>query len=302
MPTYQTVVIGVHDSPTGRRAVELAAPLSSETAAKLVLVAAYGSGPPHEGESYQEAGAGPAQLALKRAEEICERHSVTQVEFHALAGDPVDVLAQAVRTHSADLLLVGSHGLATLGGRLLGSVPSGVARAVDCDVLVVHSTRERRRQLLDHLRVRPAHYQRTVVVGVHDTPRSIRAAEKASSIAADFGAELVLVGVYEELEYAEMKRASDALGPESHLAKGGFAIETVLRDTEAKARREGVRDIIQVVVRGDAMRGLLMVADKWSADILVLGNHQLSGRGSQLIGSISGQITRKTATHVLLVH
>jgi nucleotide-binding universal stress UspA family protein len=304
MPTYQTVVIGVHDSPTGRRAVELAAPLSSETGAKLVLVAAYRKGhrastPP--GDSYQEPGSTPAHRALAGAEKICARLGVTNVESHAVPGDPVTALADAVRAHGADLLLVGSHGLSTLSGRLLGSVPSGVSREAECDVLVVHTTTELRRTVL-HPRRRASRYQRTVVVGVHDSPRSQRAAERAAQVAADFGAELVLVGAYEQLRPDEVKKAGDALGSESYLVRGSFPIEGVLRDAEAAARLRGVREVESVVVEGDAMHGLLKVADKYSADILVMGNHHLTGRVSQLLGSISEQVSRKTATHVLLVH
>ncbi|KUI03976.1 universal stress protein [Mycobacterium sp. IS-3022] len=169
MPTYEKVVVGVHDSASGRRTVELAASLSTETAARLVLVAAYGAGErrPHESGSYLEAGPGPAELALKRALEICEAFGVDNAETHAVAGDPVTVLVNAVREHQAPVLMVGSHGLATLSGRLLGSVPGGVVREAECDVFVVQTTTQRWRV---RLRRRPSSYRRTVLVGVHDTP------------------------------------------------------------------------------------------------------------------------------------
>jgi nucleotide-binding universal stress UspA family protein len=53
----------------------------------------------------------------------------------------VPVLLAAAREHSAELLVVGSRGLNTLKGRILGSVPSEVCRRADCDVLVVRTTR-----------------------------------------------------------------------------------------------------------------------------------------------------------------
>jgi len=58
----------------------------------------------------------------------------------AVDGPPVDVLRDAVREHGADLLVVGNRGLNTLSGRLLGSVPSDVARRAGVDVLIVHTT------------------------------------------------------------------------------------------------------------------------------------------------------------------
>jgi nucleotide-binding universal stress UspA family protein len=46
----------------------------------------------------------------------------------------------AVAEWGADLLVVGNVGLNTLAGRLLGSVPRGVARRAGVDVLIVHTS------------------------------------------------------------------------------------------------------------------------------------------------------------------
>ena len=62
------------------------------------------------------------------------------VRTSAVDGAPVDVLRQAVAEAKADLLVVGNRGLNTLSGRLLGSVPSDVARRAGVDVLIVHTT------------------------------------------------------------------------------------------------------------------------------------------------------------------
>jgi nucleotide-binding universal stress UspA family protein len=306
MPAYQTVVVGVHENMPAK-SIQLTASLAVETGAKLVLVAAHKAGRAEAGES--EAGdvfkiAKPAELALKRAATMCNELGHHNVETHAVAGDPVTVLISAVEEHHAELLVVGSRGIAGLADRLLGSVPGNLTRQVDCDVLVVHTTGGHRHGLRGGIRGHRsgANYQRTLVVGVHDSPRSRRAAERAGAIAADHNAEVVLVGAYEDMEWSELKRARDNLGIESHLVQGTFPIESALRDGEAKARAKGADEVQQVVVHGDAMKGLLKVADKRQADVLVVGNHQLTGRMSQLIGSISSQVSRKTDTHILLVH
>ena len=93
--------------------------------------------------------------------------------------------------------------------------------------------------------------------------------------------------------------------PRPHVAvlvQASFSIDGVLRDAEAKAHAKGAHDTTQVVVQGEAMKGLLKVADDYEADVLVMGNHQLTGPVSALIGSISTQVSRKTFTHLLLVH
>ncbi|SHW73517.1 Universal stress protein [Mycobacteroides abscessus subsp. abscessus] len=52
----------------------------------------------------------------------------------------MDALLDLVVSSKADLLVVGNVGLNTIAGRLLGSVPSDVARRSKCDVLIVHTT------------------------------------------------------------------------------------------------------------------------------------------------------------------
>jgi nucleotide-binding universal stress UspA family protein len=311
MPAYETVIVGVHDSPTGARAVEMAALLAAETGVKLVLVAAYKADRPNQKGAHGQGhghdtirDAGAAETALVKATQRCAQVGALNVTSVTGAGDPVEVLLDAVSDHDADLLLVGSNGLATLGGRLLGSVPQDVTREAPCDVMVVHTTTDRWRSLVSHHHRPRLHtdYQRCIVVGVHDSARSQRAAARAGRIAADGGAKLVLAGVYEPEDAHTVAKASDSLRGESYLVQGTFPIELALHDAERLVRAQGATDVERVSVRGDSMHGLLWVADRFKADLLVLGNHQLSGRAAQLIGSISEQVSRRTATHVLLVH
>jgi nucleotide-binding universal stress UspA family protein len=306
MPAYSTVVVGVYEGMS-RRSLRLTSTLAAETGAKLVLVAAYGSAPDRPAaedcaEIFETANAAPAQQALDKAAAMCAELGVRDVQTYVMAGDAVSVLVAAVRLHNADLLVVGSRGLATLGGRLLGSVPGGVAREASCDVLVAHTTTEPWRNVISRRGQSQQGYQRTVVVGVHDSPRSMRAADRAAAIAVDAGARLVLVGVEEPMERVDFKRAADSLKGESHIAQASFSIDSVLRAADAQAQAKGARDTTQVVVRGEAMKGLLKIAGDYEADVLVMGNHQLTGAVSGLIGSISTQVSRKADTHLLLVH
>jgi nucleotide-binding universal stress UspA family protein len=286
-------VIGVHEGMPAK-SIQLTASLACESGAKLVLVAAYRA----NGATDTFEVAEPAQNALDKAAIMCAELGQDDVETYAVPGDPLKALTGAVAEHNAGLLVVGSRGLAGLGDRLLGSVPGNLTRQAQCDVLVVHTTGTR------YVSRRRANrkYRRTIVAGVHDSPRSMRAAARAGAIAADFNADLVLVGAYEDMDWRQLKRARDTIGSESHLVHGTFPIEGALRDGEARARAHGARDVERVVVYGDAMKALLKTVDKRHADVLVLGNHQLTGRMSQLIGSISAQVSRKTDTHVLLVH
>jgi nucleotide-binding universal stress UspA family protein len=141
MPAYQNVVVEVDDSQAGARVV--AGLQAGETGGKLILVTAYrarGGSAPREASPLQAAGSGPAELTLKRAEQTCADMGADSVETLALAGDPATVLTEAERDHGADLLMVGHHGLSTLGRRLVGSVPGQVIGKASCDVLIAHTT------------------------------------------------------------------------------------------------------------------------------------------------------------------
>lgn len=286
--------------------MEMAGLLAAETDAMLVLVAAYRgelTAATGADDTYQAPVAAVAERTLKHAAARCTEMGAGYVHTYAIAGDPVTVLAGAVHDHQGDLLLVGSHGLSSLTGRLLGSVPSGVARTAGCDVLVVHTTTDRWRKLVSsRYRHSPSGHRRCVVVGVHDSERSMRAVDKAAAIAADACAELVLVGAYEDADRKVLAHATDALKGEGWMAGGAFGIETVLRDSEARARALGAGPIATVVSHGDAVSGLLEAADAHRADLLVLGNHQLTGAVGRLVGSPSAQVSRNTPTHVLLVN
>jgi nucleotide-binding universal stress UspA family protein len=149
MPAYRTVVVGTDGSSTSLAAVDRAAALAADSAAELVIVCAYTPASREQtaaeedtlkDEAYLVVGWTPASDTLRAAEERAVAAGAPKVRTSAVDGAPVDVLRAAVAEHGADLLVVGDKGLHTLPGRLLGSVPSDVARRSRVDVLVVHTT------------------------------------------------------------------------------------------------------------------------------------------------------------------
>lgn len=150
MGAYQTVLAGTDGSETSLKAVDRAAEVARDTGATLVLVCAYF--PHSESEvaqmqddmgdtAYQVVGSAPAEHTLQAAYDRASDRDAPDVKTVAVEGKAVDVLVHAVAEHRADLLIVGSRGLNTLTGRLLGSVPADVARNAGCDVLIVRTRR-----------------------------------------------------------------------------------------------------------------------------------------------------------------
>jgi nucleotide-binding universal stress UspA family protein len=150
MGAYQTVVVGTDGSDSSYLAVERAAEVAHESAAKLVIVCAYMPASRREvasaedllgDDAYQVVGSAPAEDTLRTAAERAAARGASAVERLAVEGEPVKSLISTLGEYRADLLVVGNRGLNTLAGRLLGSVPADVSRRAPCDVLIVHTVR-----------------------------------------------------------------------------------------------------------------------------------------------------------------
>jgi len=150
MGAYQTVLVGTDGSDSSYRAVDRAAQIARDAAARLVIVCAYQAASPREvaaagdvlgDEAYSVAGSAPAEETLRTAAERAAAHGAAKIERVSVAGEPVKSLISAAEEYQADLLVVGNRGLNTLAGRLLGSVPATVSRRSPCDVLIVHTVR-----------------------------------------------------------------------------------------------------------------------------------------------------------------
>jgi nucleotide-binding universal stress UspA family protein len=146
---YRSVVVGTDGSESSFRAVERAAEVSGAAGATLYIATAYqqqggasagAAADALKGEAFQITGSTPAYEILRAATDRAKRAGAQKIEQRAIEGkNPVDALIDLVIGVKADLLVVGNRGLSSITGRLLGSVPSDVARRADIDVLIVHT-------------------------------------------------------------------------------------------------------------------------------------------------------------------
>jgi nucleotide-binding universal stress UspA family protein len=137
MGSYQKIIVGTDGSDTSMRAVDRAGAIAGDSSAELVIVCAYEPAGRDEvraasdalkEDAYQVVGSAPAESVLRDAVD------------RARSGGASKVQTISVEDQNADLLVVGSLGLNTLSGRILGSVPQSVARRSGVDVLIVHTT------------------------------------------------------------------------------------------------------------------------------------------------------------------
>jgi nucleotide-binding universal stress UspA family protein len=152
--SYRTILVGTDGSDSSFRAVERAAAVAADAGATLLIVSAYTEMSDRERaraasalgeEAYKVVGSHPADDILREAADRAKKAGAGDVDTFCKAGDPVDVLVQAIDERNADLCVVGNRGLNSLAGRLLGSVPANISHRAACDVLIVHTTTGRAR-------------------------------------------------------------------------------------------------------------------------------------------------------------
>ncbi len=150
MTAYRTIVVGTDGSDSSYVAVEKAAALAAAAGATLYIACAYyptddrdvaAAADVLKEDAYQVRGSAPTTEILRTAGERAVAAGAPDIQERAIVGEPVDSLLALVNEVKADVLVVGNRGLNTLAGRLLGSVPSDVARKSTSDVLIVHTVR-----------------------------------------------------------------------------------------------------------------------------------------------------------------
>ena len=141
---------------------------------------------------------------------------------------------------------------------------------------------------------------RTVVVGTDGSDSSLRAVEKAGTIAAGADAKLIVATAY--LPEHEDARAADALKNESYKVAGSAPIYAILREAKERAEAAGAANVEERSIVGAPVDALVGLAEEVGADLLVVGNVGLSTIAGRLLGSVPANVSRRAKVDVLIVH
>jgi len=146
---YGSIVVGTDGSETAKRAVDAAAELAGQFGARLHVVSAYRSAPVMlAGVGVSPVGTGPVPAEAELADEaITLLDGVAaglsgrgiEVETHAWPGEAVDALLSVASAYDAELIVVGSKGMAG-PRRILGNVPNSISHRAETAVLIVKTT------------------------------------------------------------------------------------------------------------------------------------------------------------------
>jgi len=130
-----TILVGIDGSPAATQALSRAVELAQATGASLAFVCV----------TRPSAGEDAATFDLRTAElaAIVARAVGVHATTHAATGAPADALAALAEELGADLIVVGSRGLGSVRGAVLGSVSLALLRRARTPVMVVKTRRLR---------------------------------------------------------------------------------------------------------------------------------------------------------------
>lgn len=215
----RTIPVAVDFSEPSRRALDYAVAVARHAGATLHILHAWrlpfwfppaGSPPAEMTPSIENALDSWRESANRELDALRERAEGEGVacRTHLEIGAASAVIAQAVETHEADLVVVGSQGRSALEHVLLGSAAERVMRIAACPVVVVPESTE----------VAPRLPLRKVVVGVDFSPSSRRALDLAVRLGEVLGRpEILLIYAHhvpleiETMVGEEAARALDAV-------------------------------------------------------------------------------------------
>jgi len=138
-----------------------------------------------------------------------------------------------------------------------------------------------------------------IVVGTDGSETAAKAVAMATELAKVHGARLHVVCAYEPVLPALSAEEQEALGELQWMASPGERAERVASAAAEAARAEGVPVDTYLPV-GDAAHGLLDVAERQGADLIVVGNKGLTSPARFLLGSVPSKVVHHAPCHVLV--
>lgn len=228
----------------------------------------------------------------RQLQEFANRHTRTEIRQQCLVQEAVhessvtDSILSLAAAQAANLIVMGAHGLRGFDRLVLGSVAEKVLRRAGCPVLTV---RKPAHHIISQVHDPEPVHLRKLLLCVDFSDLAHHASKYAFSMAKEYGAELTLLHVLEEiprsmdLESATaqvIKRLEEYIAPET---SDGYNVKVVVRSGKPYAE-------------------ITQLALDEQIDLAIMG---VRGRGSlhkALFGSTTHRVIQLGSTPVLAVH
>ncbi len=138
---FEKILLAVDGSAHALRAAGLAGDLArAMNSVELRVVVAYDGIPAYLGEPNLESA---IESRLKEAQEILEKAQETvgktpaEIHTELIEGSPAEAIIDVAKTRESNVIVMGSRGMGTLTGLVLGSTSQKVVSHAPCPVLIV---------------------------------------------------------------------------------------------------------------------------------------------------------------------
>jgi len=208
-------------------------------------------------------------LALERLKDVG-----IPAEVVVMRGDPRFLIPLFARKWSSDLIFLRAHVRKDLEHWMLGSVARAVVNAAPCTVQIVRNQAKEYAQTLDSVR--------RVLLATDGSETSIVAAHALAERPWPEGSEFRIVSVEEPWVFKPSSMSEAVSGAERVLASAGL-------------------EATGAVFSGRPKQIILEEAQKWAADLIVVGSHGRRGFKRFLLGSVSEAVAMNAHCSVVVV-
>ncbi|MBI5773053.1 MAG: universal stress protein [Verrucomicrobia bacterium] len=208
-------------------------------------------------------------------------------------GHPVAIVTAMAKRMNADLIVMGTHGRTGFKRALMGSVAERVVRHAPCPVLTVAL-----RATLTRTDITPAFKLGKILVPIDFSNIAKDALPWATSLAARFDAELILLHVVEKfpIDYLLGRQLTDRTIARL-MKRTGAGLE---RMAGSLSKSTGVH-VSAVVRTGTPYGEICQAAKTLGANLIVLTTHGYTGLKHVWLGSTAERVVRHAPCPVLAV-
>ncbi len=238
--------------------------------------------------TYEETSRKAIADAERQLQKFARCHTRTEIrpEYIVQDGSTADLILALAEARAASIIVMGTHGLRGIDRLMLGSVSERVLRFARCPVLAVRKVAHHAQSDI------PAPeriFLKKIVLCEDFSDHAHHASEYAFSLAEEYGAELTLLHVLEDIPIsADLECANEQ------------AINRLHKSIPPRIREWcAVKEVVRI---GKPYQQILQFALETQTDLVVMGVRGRSALDTALFGSTTHRVIQLGSCPVLAVH
>jgi nucleotide-binding universal stress UspA family protein len=294
---FARILVATDGSPSSQQACEVAAQVAKAFDSEVLILSAIPSigalAAPLEGEYYTKI-INKADDNVEKAASVFKQAGVTVREKEVPQGraSPVETILEYAAKENSDLIVMGTRGLGGFKRAALGSVSSAVTAHAHCSSLVVRQGKGKQVAL------------KRILVAVDGSQYAQKALESAVDVAKRLRAELHMAHVVYVPALLWSAGFAGSTIPVDRIEEDAEKIgREVLAKAVKFAKDSGIANPKEEILTklASPAQGIVELADKVGADVIVVGTRGLGGFKKMVMGSVANSVLHYANCSVLVV-